>query len=73
MCLFYFILFYFIFDVCFAIFLPHLYLLPVEARNDTGFTRTEVTDGWELICRCWELNPGPLEEKPVLLAAEPCL
>jgi hypothetical protein len=23
--------------------------------------------------RCWELNPGPLEEQPVLLTAEPSL
>jgi hypothetical protein len=24
-------------------------------------------------CGCWELNPGPLEEQPVLLSAEPSL
>jgi hypothetical protein len=30
-----------------------------------------VTDGCELPCGCWELNPGLLEEQPVLLAAEP--
>ena len=27
----------------------------------------------ELPCGCWELKPGPLEEQPVLLAAEPSL
>lgn len=26
-----------------------------------------VTDGWELPCGYLELNPGPLEEQPVLL------
>ena len=31
---------------------------------------TEVKDACELPCRCWELNPGPLEEQPVLLTAE---
>lgn len=25
-----------------------------------------VTDSYELPCGCWELNPGPLEERPVL-------
>ena len=28
-------------------------------------------DGYEPPCGCWELNPGPLEEQPVLLTAEP--
>lgn len=26
-----------------------------------------------LPCRFWELNPGPLEEQPALLTAEPSL
>lgn len=26
--------------------------------------RTGVTDSCELLCGCWELNPGPLEEQP---------
>lgn len=32
-----------------------------------------VTDDYELLCRCWELNPGPQEEQPGLLAAESSL
>ena len=28
-------------------------------------------DWCELPCGCWELNPGPLEEEPVLLIPEP--
>jgi hypothetical protein len=28
-----------------------------------------VTDGYELPCGCQELNPGPLEEQPVLLTS----
>jgi len=32
-----------------------------------------ITDGREPPCGCWELNSGPLEEQPVLLAAEPSL
>jgi hypothetical protein len=30
----------------------------------------EVTDSCELTCGYWELNPGPLEEQPVLLTAD---
>ena len=32
-----------------------------------------ITDGCEPPCGCWELNTGPLEEKSVLLTAEPSL
>jgi hypothetical protein len=28
---------------------------------------TGIVDSCELSCGCWELNPGPLEEQPVLL------
>ena len=31
---------------------------------------TGVTDSCELSCECWELNPGPPEEQPVLLTIE---
>jgi hypothetical protein len=27
----------------------------------------------ETPCECWSLNPGPLEEQPMLLIAEPSL
>ena len=27
----------------------------------------------QLLCRCWELNPGPLEKQPGLINAEPFL
>jgi hypothetical protein len=30
-----------------------------------------ITDHCEPPCRCWELNPGPLQEQPVLLTTEP--
>ena len=41
-------------------------LVLVEASS----LRTEVTDGCDPPCGCWELNPDPLEEQPVLLTAE---
>lgn len=37
---------------------PYACLVPTEAR-------TGVTEGWELLCGCWEFKLGPLEEKPV--------
>lgn len=35
--------------------------------------RITVTDGCELPCWCWKLNPRPLEEQLMLLTAEPSL
>ena len=37
------------------------------------FCLYRVTDGCELSHGCWKLNPGPLQEKPVLLTTEPSL
>lgn len=34
---------------------------------------TGVTDGWELPCGCWDMNPDPLQEQPVLVTAETSL
>lgn len=31
------------------------------------------TDSCELLCQCWELNLGLLEERPVRLTLEPAL
>ena len=33
--------------------------------------KTGVTDGCELPCGCWKLNPGPLKDQPKLLITEP--
>jgi hypothetical protein len=32
-----------------------------------------IIDCYELPCRCWELNPDPLQEQPVLLTTDPSL
>jgi hypothetical protein len=39
----------------------------------TGFPGIALTDGSELPCRYWELNLGPPDEQPALLAIEPFL
>lgn len=46
-------------------------MVPVEARGVLG---TRVTDSCEAPCMCWELKPGPLGKKPLLLVdTEPSL
>ena len=47
---------------------PHVYLQrPEEGDRSPG---TRVMDSCEIPCGCWELNPGLLEEQPVLLTFE---
>lgn len=42
---------------------PHMCLVPSEVRRGVRSPGTEVRDD----CRCWGLNPEPLQEQPVLL------
>ena len=44
-------------------------LLELESYTEVS----GVTDSYELPCKCWELNPGLLEEQPLLLTTEPSL
>ena len=37
--------------------------MPRESEEEVRFPGTEVTDGCELQCGCWELKLGPLEEQ----------
>lgn len=46
--------------VCTYVCVPCHWLVCVEVRR--GSPRTEVTDGYRLTCKCWELNLGSLEE-----------
>ena len=43
---------------------PRECLVPMENRRGCQIPETEVTKGNS--CRYWDLNPGPLEEQPVL-------
>ena len=59
--------------ICMSILLPRvIHTCPVHVccHRSPG---TGIRDSCELPCGCWELNPGPLEEQPVLLTAEPSL
>jgi hypothetical protein len=55
----------FIYFMCIAV-------LPA-GMSGFGSPRTEVTNSCELSGRCWEFNPSPLEEQPVVLTADPSL
>jgi hypothetical protein len=44
---------------------------PERPEEGVEFPRIGVIAGCELPCGCWGLNPGPLEEQPVLLTAKP--
>lgn len=45
----------------------HAYLVPMEANEGVGSSRTRVIHVGELLCRCWEKDLDPLEKQPVLL------
>jgi hypothetical protein len=55
--------------------LLHGFLSPTlvsgACKDQVRRTGTGVVNGCEPVCGCWELNPGPLQEQPVLLTAEP--
>jgi hypothetical protein len=48
----------FFFFMCMNIY-GSVYEYPRESERAFG-PETEVTDGWEPPCGCWELNSGPL-------------
>jgi hypothetical protein len=59
------------YDLVISILCPIVICLLVPVCEDVRYPRTEVTDRCKLPCGCWEPNPGPLEEQPVLLTGEP--
>lgn len=54
--------------LCALVLCLHVYLCEDVRSPETG-----VIDICELPTGCWQLNPGPLGEQPVLLTAEPSL
>lgn len=58
----------FIFTLRAPVFFQHVCLC-----KGVRFPRTGVRDSHVLSCGCWDLNPGPLTEQPVLLATQPLL
>jgi hypothetical protein len=52
---------------------PHHCLAFQRPEEVTECPGTKVTDGCELPGGCWQSNPGPLQEQPVLVTAEPSL
>ena len=52
---------------------PHAYNACGGQERVSDPPGNEITDGGKVLFRCWELNPGPLEEQPVLLTTEASL
>lgn len=50
--------------------LPHVCLIPAEAKKRLSNLLNLELDSCELPFRCWELDLGPLKELPVLLTTE---
>ena len=63
----------FILDLCACIFCRVCALCPQKSEDGMGSPGPGVRDSCRLLCGCWELNPGPMEEQPVLLTTEPSL
>jgi hypothetical protein len=49
----------------------HEHAVTRRPEEGAGFLETGITGGCEPPCGCWKLDPGPLQEQPVLLTAEP--
>lgn len=47
----------------------HTCVVPREVRE--GLRYLGVTDGYEMLCGCWESNSHPLEEQSVPITTEP--
>ena len=73
------ILYVVIFNVYFYYqFMVHTYMSTMsckagESQRDIWAPRTGFEDICEPQCQCWELNPVPLEEHPVILATTPSI
>lgn len=46
---------------------------PTVSEEDSGYSGTGLRDGCEILCGCWKLNLGPLQEQKLLLTTEPPL
>ena len=51
----------------------HMHAYCQQKLEEHVSSETGVMDGCEPPCGSWELNPGSLEEQPVLLTTEPFL
>lgn len=60
------------FLACTSVHHAHTWCLQ-RPEEDVGSSGSEAINVCRLPAECWELNLGPLEEKPVLITTEPCL
>jgi hypothetical protein len=57
---------------CMSVYHMHA-MCPRKPEGDGESLGPGVTDGCKLLCGCWDLNPGPLEEQLILFTAESSL
>lgn len=55
-------------DVCLHVYLLHVFIVPREATKGHWTPKNGVKDGCKPPCRCWELNPGDLEDQTTELS-----
>lgn len=68
--IFYFFFFCLDFSLCVCMVYLHVRMCPMHMpgtwnKSEEGirFLGTEVRGGWEVLCGCWELYPGPLQQQ----------
>jgi hypothetical protein len=42
----------------------------MRQKKGIGSSQTEVIDGGNILCGCWKMNLGPLQEHQMLLTAK---
>lgn len=51
----------------------YMYIKPMGAEEDLGFSVTAVTDDCKPSHQCWDSNSGSQEQQPELITIEPFL
>lgn len=69
----YFLLIYCMYEcfTCMYVCTPNAYMMPTKFRRGNLMPWNWSYRCSKPTCRCWELNPGPLDEQLVLLTSEP--
>lgn len=47
-------------------YVPHAYMVSQRPEEDIGSSRTRVLNSFKLLCGCWELNLGLLQEQQMV-------
>ena len=67
-----FILCVFHLPICMYVCVPGAHMMSSKARR-SQIPITGLTDGYELLCGCWEVNSNALQKHRVFLITKPCM